>query len=123
MTRRALVYGDVDLNLIDGSAVWVQGVVASLARAGCAVDLVVKAPVRTDRLLEPLVALSGVTIVSPHEAGLAPEAGDQPLSPVQAARVVGGLDAAAPYDLLVVRGLRVVRRFVAGGLRDGRLWS
>src|SRR4051812_22467236 len=37
--HRALVYGDIDLNLIDGSAVWVQSTVQALARAGCAVTL------------------------------------------------------------------------------------
>jgi hypothetical protein len=30
----ALVYGDIDLNLIDGSAIWVQSTVQALARAG-----------------------------------------------------------------------------------------
>ena len=49
MTPRALVYGDIDLNLIDGSAIWLQSVTQALARAGCAVTLVLKAPVRTSR--------------------------------------------------------------------------
>ena len=58
-SRSALVYGDVNLNLIDGSAVWVQSMVLALARAGCTVTLVLKAPVQTDRLLTPLEARAG----------------------------------------------------------------
>ena len=46
--RSALVYGDVNLNLIDGSAIWVQSMVLALSRAGCEVTLVVKAPVQTE---------------------------------------------------------------------------
>src|ERR1700676_862669 len=50
----ALVYGDVDLNLLDGSAIWLQSVTQALVAAGCAVTLVLKAPVRTEPLIAPL---------------------------------------------------------------------
>ena len=66
-SRSALVYGDVNLNLIDGSAIWVQSMVLALARAGCAVTLVLKAPVQTERLLTPLAGEPGVTIRRPAE--------------------------------------------------------
>lgn len=62
-TVRAMVYGDVDLNLIDGSAVWAQSTVQALARAGCGTRLVLKAPVRTGRLVDPLAQLPGVSVV------------------------------------------------------------
>ena len=70
MTSRALVYGDIDLNLIDGSAIWLQSVTQALARAGCAVTLVLKAPVRTSRLIAPLLAEPGVTVRRPFEEHL-----------------------------------------------------
>ena len=70
MTTRALVYGDIDLNLIDGSAIWLQSVTQALARAGCAVTLVLKAPVRTGRLIAPLLAEPGVTVRRPFEERL-----------------------------------------------------
>ena len=70
MTTRALVYGDIDLNLIDGSAIWLQSVTQALARAGCAVTLVLKAPVRTSRLIAPLLAEPGVTVRRPFEEHL-----------------------------------------------------
>ena len=70
MTTRALVYGDIDLNLIDGSAIWLQSVTQALAGAGCAVTLVLKAPVRTSRLIAPLLAEPGVTVRRPFEEHL-----------------------------------------------------
>ena len=65
MSTRALVYGDIDLNLIDGSAIWLQSVTQALAAAGCEVTLVLKAPVRTSRLIDPLLAQPGVTVRHP----------------------------------------------------------
>ena len=37
--RMDLVYGDVNLNLIDGSAIWAPAAVEVLLRAGCGVTL------------------------------------------------------------------------------------
>jgi glycosyltransferase involved in cell wall biosynthesis len=117
---RALVYGDVDLNLIDGSAIWVQGMVQALARAGCAVTLVLKAPVRTGRLVDPLEAVDGVTVRRPHQEGLA-EA-DQSMSPKTAVRILTEIDAAEPHDLVVVRGRRVAGKLAHSAMK-GRLWT
>ena len=57
---RALVYGDVNLNLIDGSAVWLASTAECLARSGVEVTVLLKARIETDRLLRPLLALPGV---------------------------------------------------------------
>ncbi|WP_432042132.1 glycosyltransferase [Streptomyces cadmiisoli] len=122
-TLRALVYGDVDLNIIDGSAVWAQSTVQALAGAGCETRLVLKAPVRTGRLIDPLSGLPGVTVVRPHEDGLLPGPGDRPLSPVQAAQALVRLDEETPCDLLVLRGRRLVTHVVADGHFDGRIWA
>ncbi|MFJ3231753.1 glycosyltransferase [Streptomyces sp. NPDC086787] len=120
---RALVYGDVDLNLIDGSAVWAQSTVQALARAGCEVRLVLKAPVRTGRLTDPLAGLPGVTLVRPHEERLVEGQPGRPLSPAQASRLLARLDQEEPCDLLVLRGRRLVGRVVADGCFDGRIWA
>ncbi|MQY04436.1 glycosyltransferase [Actinomadura macrotermitis] len=121
MTRRALVYGDVDLNLIDGSAIWAQSMVRALRDAGCAVTLVLKAPVRTGRLVDPLTALDGVTVRRPHAEGLV--AGDAAMTVAQAHRVLGRIDAAEPHDLVVVRGRHIAAALAGDGAFQGRLWS
>ena len=73
------------LNLIDGSAVWLQATAQALARAGCAVTVVLKAPVRTDRLTAPLQAEPGVVVTDPHRERLLP--GNAPAGPPPAAAV------------------------------------
>jgi glycosyltransferase involved in cell wall biosynthesis len=119
----ALVYGDVDLNLIDGSAIWVQSTVQALARAGCAVTLVVKSPVRTDRLIVPLLAEPGVTIRRPHAEHMISGLGHASLSAATAVEVLAGLDQEHRQDLVVLRGWQVVSRAVADGAFTGRLWT
>ncbi|MFD0776767.1 hypothetical protein ACFQZ2_22775, partial [Streptomonospora algeriensis] len=62
---RALVYGDVDMNIIDGSAIWAQSMTQGLAAAGCEATLLLKAPVTTDRLVAPLADAPGATVRRP----------------------------------------------------------
>jgi glycosyltransferase involved in cell wall biosynthesis len=120
---RALVYGDVDMNLLDGSAVWLQSVIQALVEAGCSVTLLLKAPVRTERLLAPIRALDGVTVRSPHAEqmpGTDPEAN---LGVAQAVGALAAIDAEIPHDLVVLRGRALVVAAARSGHFDGRLWS
>ena len=120
MSPRALVYGDIDLNLIDGSAIWLQSVTQALARAGCAVTLVLKAPVRTSRLIAPLLAEPGITVRRPHEEHLVEGPGSIPAS--AAAGLLARLDAEQPYDLVVLRGRALTAAAAKSGAFAGRLW-
>jgi len=118
VTPRALVYGDIDLNLIDGSAIWLQSVTQALARAGCAVTLVLKAPVRTGRLIAPLLAEPGVTVRRPAEEHLV----QGPVTAPVAAGLLATLDADAPHDLVVLRGRAVTAALAKNEAFAGRLW-
>ncbi len=120
MTSRALVYGDIDLNLIDGSAIWLQSVTQALARAGCTVTLVLKAPVTTSRLLAPLLAEPGVTVRRPFEEHLVD--GPGPLRAPAAADLLARLDAGGRFDLVVLRGRALTAAVARNEAFAGRLW-
>ncbi len=120
MTSRALVYGDIDLNLIDGSAIWLQSVTQALARAGCAVTLVLKAPVSTSRLLAPLLAEPGVTVRRSFEEHLVD--GPGPLRAPAAAELLARLDADERFDLVVLRGRALTAAVARNEAFAGRLW-
>jgi glycosyltransferase involved in cell wall biosynthesis len=120
LTTRALVYGDIDLNLIDGSAIWLQSVTQALARAGCAVTLVLKAPVRTSRLIAPLLAEPGVTVRRTFEEHLLEGPGPVPASAAPA--LLARLDAETPHDLVVLRGRAVTSAAAKSEAFAGRLW-
>jgi glycosyltransferase involved in cell wall biosynthesis len=122
---RALVYGESNLNLIDGSAVWVQSAVQVFAAAGCDVTLALRAPVTTERLIEPLLKNDRVTIRRPYEERLVRgrQVDRHGMSLEQALAVIRQLDKEKPYDLIVVRGLRVARALAADGGYANRLWT
>jgi glycosyltransferase involved in cell wall biosynthesis len=120
LTTRALVYGDIDLNLIDGSAIWLQSVTQALAGAGCAVTLVLKAPVRTSRLIAPLLAEPGVTVRRPFEEHLLE--GPGPVAAAAAPELLARLDAETRHDLVVLRGRAVTAAAAKSGAFAGRLW-
>ena len=98
---RVLLYGDVDLNVMDGSATWLPSMAETLARTGAAVDVQLKAEERRDLLTAPLRRLDGVRVLAAR-----PPAGQHAMSPARAADVLQELDAADPYDVVLVRGIR-----------------
>jgi glycosyltransferase involved in cell wall biosynthesis len=118
---RAIVYGDVNLNILDGSAIWVQSMSEALCGAGVDVRVLLKAPVETGRLVDPMRAMPGVTVIDPFTSGLAENR--TPLTPDAAVSIIEGLDGSAPADLVVVRGLRLVTAAAASARLHGRLWT
>ena len=120
-TLRAIVYGDVNLNILDGSAIWVQSMSEALSRAGVDVRVLLKAPVETGRLVDPLRALPGVSVVDPFTSGMASER--TPLSADAAVSLIERLDGESSADLIVVRGLRLVTAAAASPRLRGRLWT
>ena len=119
--RRALVYGDVNLNILDGSAIWVQSMSEALSRAGVKVRVLLKARVTTDRLVAPLRAMPGVEVVDPFSMGLSQDPDE--LTRPEAIRLLTQLDEQSPADLVVVRGLRLVAGAARNERLAGRLWT
>ncbi|MFL1381186.1 MULTISPECIES: glycosyltransferase [unclassified Nocardiopsis] len=120
---RALLYGDVDLNIIDGSAIWAQSMAQALAAAGCEVTLLLKAPVRTDRLVAPLAGAPGIRLLRPYEDKLVPDAGPRGLTPEQAVSLLVSRHERTPFDLVVVRGKRLAGLAAQEESLAGRLWT
>ncbi len=119
---RALLYGDVDLNLIDGSAIWAQAMAQALSLAECDTRLLLKAPVHTTRLLDTIVDLPGVQVIRPFEERRLPDL-SRTLSPAQASHILSCLDEECRADLLIVRGRRMASRIAADGHFRGRMWT
>jgi glycosyltransferase involved in cell wall biosynthesis len=65
---RILLFGFINMNLMDGSAVFLSGFTAMLAQQpNLKIDLVLACPRKRDILLEPLLDLPNVNIISPYE--------------------------------------------------------
>lgn len=105
--RRILVYGDVNLNLIDGSAIWATSIVQMLSELpGVEVWLLLKAPVQREVVLEVLRDIPNVVVVPPdHQWAVR-----GPMKQAEAAERLLELHGAVGFDVILVRGLAVAER-------------
>ncbi|GAA3931717.1 hypothetical protein GCM10022229_26550 [Luteimonas lutimaris] len=114
--RRIALYGDLDLNLIDGSAVWA----ASLARVLAGedevdVDLFLKARIRQTQVIRELLGMVNVRLIEP--------AGDTVrLRPEQALDSIVEADGTRGYDAVVLRGFDLALLAQERAELAGRLW-
>lgn len=115
---RVLLYGDVNLNVMDGSAIWLPSLAETFARAGADVHVQLKAPEVRDLLSGPLRALPGVTV---HDAVL--KGHEEVMSTAHASRALTELDRELDVDVLLVRGSAMCLQVVQDGAFEGRLWS
>lgn len=122
-TLNIVVYGDVDLNLLDGSAVWAQSMVLSLADVEAVdVTLLLKAPVGTDRLIAPLEGKSNVSVRRPFEEQMLSNL-SRAVSPNQLAQLLAQLDSERYVDAFVIRGHRIATSLAEDERFRGRLWT
>lgn len=118
---RALVYGDVDLNILDGSAIWLQSMSEVLGGMGVDTTVLLKAPVVTDRLVAAIAAQPGVTVVDPFERGFA--SGAKGMARPKAVETMLALDAEGePFDVVITRGRLLVKEILDRDAFTGRLW-
>lgn len=117
---QALLYADVNLNIIDGSSVWAASVAQALSSAGARVRLLSKAEVERDHVVQSLAG-TDVQVVQPSQVPV-PEGTETPLGTSDAAAALRRLDRDRRADLLVVRGRRAALDVVRGGGFAGRLW-
>ena len=110
---RVLLYADVNLNYLDGSAIWLQSITEALDAVGHHVTVLLKDPVVTDRITGPLSQLPHVELVEPRSR----------LDHAAATARLKALDAKQPVDVLVVRGLALAETVAVDGAFDGRMWS
>jgi glycosyltransferase involved in cell wall biosynthesis len=109
--RRVMVYGDVNLNLIDGSAIWATALVELLAGLkNCEVWLVTKAPVEREVVLEPLRGLPNVVV---YPCDCLSDAATRPMEQAEAASLLLRLHQDVGFDAIVVRGLEVASALAA----------
>ncbi|TDK27731.1 glycosyltransferase [Arthrobacter crusticola] len=120
--RSILLYGDVDLNIIDGSAIWLASMAEALSMTNSSVTVLLKAQVTNSRLSKKIEELPGVTVLKHFEDISRPHDIKQALHPRLAAQILVGIDEASPFDLIIARGRSIVIHLANSGKLNGRLW-
>lgn len=113
-TLKVLVYGDVDLNIMDGSAVWLTSMAGMLATSpDIQTDILLKARIKNTRLTEEMAEYSNVKMIQPYEdLEKRTFANGNRMNVAEAVRVMKELDAKNKYNLIIVRGFDLVRQLL-----------
>ncbi|WP_429041714.1 glycosyltransferase family 4 protein [Aeromonas veronii] len=117
---KILVYGDVDVNYIDGSSVWVVSLTELLSSCNnTQVELLLKSDDYNSAVLQQITNQNKkVVIHRPSDFGLSSR-----MSPEQATGVLKSLVSLNGYDGLVIRGQQVLRELDKHPEFNGLIWS
>lgn len=115
------LYGDVNLNIIDGSAIWVQSLCETLhAGERTRTTLVLKAPEQRPLITGALRRLERLELVDPADLRRSPAA---PLRPAQALDAIERLDRERRFDAVLLRGYALAQEAARRDGIRGRLWT
>lgn len=104
---KVIIYGDISLDAIDGSSIWLASISEVLAELFDQVHLQLKVNPTSDRLLSRLKAIPNLTIHPNYQGDRHGRTGLDPLSPQDAAEVVGDLVQEINADAVVARGFDI----------------
>ncbi|UAB77824.1 glycosyltransferase [Erythrobacter sp. SCSIO 43205] len=97
-----ILYADINLNVVDGSSVWLSSMLSALSACGKTL-LLAKKDITSDIIWSNVTNCENVVTVSPSDFG----AGDQTLAPEIAIALIRELDDVLPnVRRVVVRGLK-----------------
>lgn len=111
------VFGDVDVNLIDGSSVWLVSLCSVLDRLEVRGHVLLKARVDRDILSRELADLAHFRVWEPRDVGVSGT-----ITPGTLPGAVELIDESESLDILIVRGLRASAEVAASARFNGRLW-
>lgn len=107
---KVLLYGDVDLNIMDGSAVWLTSLANVLSTdSNINVEILLKAPIVKKQLIQSVENLPGVKVIETFK--VFPEKTFETrkrMNVAEARDIIEELDTAHNYDLIIVRGINIV---------------
>ncbi len=114
-----LLYGDLNLNYIDGSAIWAASFVEMLAGLkNVSVTFLLKADLTHDTLIESLKRLNNVKIISPSSTSKQSKL----LKPADAIGVLKELQLNNSYDGVIIRSFEITKGLAEFDSFKGKLW-
>ena len=99
-----LIYGDLDVNIIDGSSVWLMSLSQAFMDTDVSVHLLLKSNIKRDVLIKPLTDSPDIKIIEPKHFGIQ----DEKISAEDAIQLIEILDGIyGGYKSIILRGLEV----------------
>ncbi|PLR67958.1 glycosyltransferase [Bacillus sp. UMB0893] len=129
---KPLIYADIDLNIIDGSAIWVTSILETMAQdPQIKPTILLKRPIIRDVLVRSFQNYQNITIINPWSSefkklGLKFEDDtwkkSKRLTTAQAADIMDKLDQKTRYSLFLVRGYNLAKEIAFNYLFSKRTW-
>ena len=114
ITKRVLICGNPDLNYIDGSSVWAQTIaLATAATGGAKVEFLARSTPARDVLYAPLKANADITLLDGSDSRYWQGRGFARITPAMMGELAIRLDRAKPYDVIIVRGVKIATQLLA----------
>ena len=112
MAQKILLYGDVDLNIIDGSSIWLVNLAKLLAQdKDYMVDILLKKRIRNEVLISGIKNIFNIRLLYVKEyIDHITEIDEHNIT-----KVITKLDSMRDYSCYIIRGMRVVKAFHKNG--------
>jgi glycosyltransferase involved in cell wall biosynthesis len=115
-----LIYADVNMNVIDGSSIWLASITEAFANHAGNIHLLLKANIARETVLQPLLLNKNITIIEPLEFGIE----ENELDIGAAMKIITLLDGFyGGYRRIVLRGFNLCKVASHEKSLHGRIWA
>ncbi|MES9685332.1 group 1 glycosyl transferase [Gottfriedia acidiceleris] len=111
---KVLLYGDVDLNIMDGSAIWLTSMANLVGQdQSIKADVLLKSRIKNDRLVKEMINIPNVNVIEPFKQFDKSrfENGNR-MKIEEAINIMEEIDREKEYHLIMVRGLDLVKKLM-----------
>jgi len=120
LTPTICIYADVDVNIIDGSSIWLSSVSEAFCHNGFNVHVILKKNIERNVVIKPLLEERNIKLIEPKLFGFK----DGNLGPEQAIELIEFLDGYyGGYSRVLLRGFELCKFASASKSLHGRIWA
>lgn len=115
-----LIYADVNMNVIDGSSIWLASITEAIAEHAGQIHLLLKSNISRETVLHPLLSKENIKIIEPLEFGFK----ENELDIGAAVNLIEILDGIyGGYRRIVLRGFNLCKVASSNKSLHGRIWA
>ncbi len=115
-----LLYGNIDMNVIDGSSIWLASIAEVLSQCGFKVHFLLKHNISRSILIEKLKAREDIRLIEPKKF----EVYGRGMNPNEASSAIEILDGTyGGYNKIILRGMEVCTICAGKGSLWNRVWA
>lgn len=115
-----LIYADVNMNVIDGSSIWLASITEAISEHAAEVHLLLKSNITRETVLQPLLSKENIKIIEPLEFGIK----KNELDIGTAVDLIETLDGIyGGYRRIVLRGFNLCKVASSNKSLHSRIWA